>query len=63
MAIPFMIQDEVKVKVSNPSKSISPIEVPMELTKQSENRPSEFQGEATFGFSGEWLVEVEATKN
>ena len=34
----------------------------MEITKQSENRPPEFQGEATFGFSGEWLVEVEAKK-
>ena len=30
--------------------------------KQDENRPIEFQGEITFGFSGEWLVEVEAQR-
>ena len=55
--------DQVKVKISNPSKNISPIEVPMEIIKQDENRPIEFQGEITFGFSGEWLVEVGVTKN
>ena len=32
----------------------------MEIVKQTENKPIEFQGEITFGFSGEWLVEVEA---
>ena len=60
---PLYDSNQVKVKVSNPSKNISPIEVPMELIKQEEGRPMEFQGEITFGFSGEWLVEVEAAKN
>ena len=54
--------NEVKVKISNPSKNISPIEVPMELIKQDEDRPIEFQGELTFGFSGEWLIEIEAQR-
>ena len=54
--------DQVKVKISNPSKNISPIEVPMDIVKQTEGRPIEFQGEITFGFSGEWLVEVEAQR-
>ncbi len=54
--------DQLKVKVSNPSKNIAPIEVPMDIIKQDENRPIEFQGEITFGFSGEWLVEVEAQR-
>lgn len=54
--------DQVKVKISNPSKNISPIEVPMEIVRQTEGRPIEFQGEITFGFSGEWLVEVEAQR-
>jgi len=54
--------DQIKVKVSNPSKNISPIEVPMEIIKQEEDRPIEFQGELTFGFSGEWLVEIEAQR-
>jgi len=54
--------DQIKVKVSNPSKNISPIEVPMEIIKQEEDKPIEFQGELTFGFSGEWLVEIEAQR-
>ena len=60
--IPLYDSNQLKVKVSNPSKNISPIEVPMEIIKQDENRPIEFQGEMTFGFSGEWLVEVEAQR-
>ncbi len=53
---------QVRIKISNPSKNISPIEVPMEIARQAEGRPIEFQGEITFGFSGEWLVEVEAQR-
>ncbi|QDI89045.1 copper resistance protein CopD [Candidatus Nitrosopumilus sp. SW] len=59
---PLHDSDQLKVKISNPSKNISPIEVPMEIVKQDENIPIEFQGELTFGFSGEWLVEVEAQR-
>jgi len=59
---PLSDSNQVKVKVSNPSKNISPIEVPMEIIKQDENRPTEFQGELTFGFSGEWLVDIEAQR-
>jgi len=54
--------NQVKVKISNPSKNISPIEVPMELIKQEEGKSIQFQGELTFGFSGEWLVEIEAQR-
>ncbi|QUC64722.1 CopD family protein [Nitrosopumilus sp. K4] len=53
--------DELKVKISNPQRGISPIEVPMEMT-QEEDGPTEFKGELTFGFSGEWQVEVEAQR-
>lgn len=59
---PLYDSDQLKIKVSNPSKNISPIEVPMEMVKQDENRPVEFQGDITFGFSGNWLVEVEAQR-
>ena len=59
---PLLDSNQVKVKISNPSKNISPIEIPMDLIKQSENRPTEFQGEITFGFSGVWLLEVEAQR-
>ena len=54
--------DQIKVKISNPSKNISPIEIPIEQINQKENKPSKFQGELTFGFSGEWLVEIEAQR-
>lgn len=60
---PLTDSNQIKVKVSNPSKNISPIEIPMEIIKQNEGRPIEFQGELTFGFSGEWLVEVEAQRS
>ena len=60
---PIYDSEEIKVKVSNPSRSIAPIEIPMEITKENEGRPTEFQGEITFGFSGEWLVEVEALRD
>jgi len=59
---PLYDSNQIKVKISNPSKNISPIEVPMEMIKQEEDRPTEFQGELTFGFSGEWLVEIEAQR-
>lgn len=59
---PLHDSNQLKVKISNPSKNISPIEVPMQLVKQEENKPNEFQGELTFGFSGEWLIEIEAQR-
>ena len=52
--------DKIKVKISNPSKNISPIEVPMTFKNLSES--IQFQGELTFGFSGEWLVSIEAQR-
>ncbi len=59
---PLYDSNQIKVKISNPSKNISPIEIPMEIIKQEEDKPIEFQGELTFGFSGEWLVEIEAQR-
>lgn len=59
---PLHDSNQLKVKISNPSKNISPIEVTMQLVKQEENKPNEFQGELTFGFSGEWLIEIEAQR-
>ena len=52
--------EKIHVKISNPSKNISPIEVPIEVKDLSD--PIQFQGELTFGFSGEWLVEIEAQR-
>ena len=52
--------DQIHVKISNPSKNISPIKVPIEVKNISDS--IEFQGELTFGFSGEWLVEIESQR-
>ncbi len=50
--------DEIKVKISNPQRNISPIEIPLVKIDQ-EDKPIEFQGEITFGFSGKWQTEIE----
>ena len=59
---PLPDSNQIKVKISNPTKNISPIEIPMNLIKQDENKPYQFEGELTFGFSGEWLIEIEAQR-
>ncbi len=53
----FSDLNQLKVKASNPQKNISPIEIP--LTQIENNR---FQGEVTFGFSGNWQLELEAQR-
>ena len=50
---PIYDSNQLKVKIANPSKNISPIEVPMGITKENSNIPTEFQGELTFGFTGQ----------
>jgi copper transport protein len=59
---PIYDANAIKVKMANPSKNISPIEIPMEITKEENDIPTEFQGEITFGFSGEWQLEVESQR-
>ena len=51
--------EEIKIKISNPQRNISPIEIPIEKISTDEDSPSIFLGELTFGFSGEWQTEVE----
>jgi copper transport protein len=58
---PLYDSNELKIKISNPQKNISPIEIPIEIIEQDEG-PKEFKGDLTFGFSGEWQVEVEAQR-
>lgn len=58
---PLYDLDELTVKISNPQKNISPIEVPVERT-ESEDGSEKFSGETTFGFSGKWQMEVEAQR-
>jgi len=58
---PLNDSDQIKVKISNPQKNISPIEIPMKII-ESENKSVEFQGEITFGFSGQWQIQVETQR-
>ena len=53
----------LKVKLSNPSRNISPIQIPMEQLELPEDVPPEFNGEITFGFSGNWQLEIEAQRS
>jgi len=59
---PIYDSNQIKVKIANPSKNISPIEIPMQIIKDDNNIPVEFQGELTFGFSGEWQLEIESQR-
>jgi copper transport protein len=59
---PIYDSNQIKVKIANPSKNISPIEIPMQVIKEDNNIPVEFQGELTFGFSGEWQLEIESQR-
>lgn len=59
---PLYDSDQIKVKISYPERNISPIEIPMKIVKQEENKPLEFQGDITFGFSGNWKLEVETQR-
>lgn len=59
---PLYDSEQIKVKISYPERNISPIEIPMKIIKQEENKPLEFQGDITFGFSGKWKLEVEAQR-
>ncbi|MDX1533659.1 MAG: copper resistance protein CopD, partial [Nitrosopumilaceae archaeon] len=56
---PLSDLDDVKVKVSNPLRNIAPIVIPMEITDKESQK---FQGEITFGFSGNWQIEVEVQR-
>ena len=49
----------LKIKVSNPQRGISPIEI---STTQTSDMVTEFEAEATFGFAGTWQIEVEAQR-
>ena len=51
--------DHIKVKVSNPSANIFAIQIPMSADL---SEPDKYQGELTFGFSGEWQLEIEAQR-
>jgi copper transport protein len=50
----------VKMKISNPQRNIAPIEIL--LNQDGTQQLPKFEGETTFGFSGKWVVELEAQR-
>ncbi|MDB3956130.1 SMP-30/gluconolactonase/LRE family protein [Candidatus Nitrosopelagicus sp.] len=50
----------LKIKVSNPQKNIAPIEA--EVTKNIQNSTIKYSAETTFGFAGNWQIELEAQR-
>ena len=50
----------LKIKVSNPQKNIAPIEA--EVTEYAQNSIIKYSAETTFGFAGNWQIELEAQR-
>ena len=50
----------LKIKVSNPQKSIAPIEAG--VTENIQNSVTKYSAETTFGFAGNWQIELEAQR-
>ncbi len=51
---------ELKIKISNPQRNISPIIIP--VTTIEDKSTITYVGDATFGFSGKWQIEIEAQR-
>jgi copper transport protein len=54
--------DNLKIKVSNPQRNISPIEIPMTVLQDEKISQVRYEGDITFGFSGKWQIELEAQR-
>ncbi len=54
--------DNLKIKVSNPQRNISPIEIPVTSVLDEKTSIVQFDGDVIFGFSGKWQVEIEAQR-
>ena len=50
----------LKIKVSNPQKNISPIEA--EVIEDVQDSITKYSADATFGFAGNWQIELEAQR-
>ena len=50
----------LKIKVSNPQKNIAPIEA--RVTENIQNSITKYSAETTFGFAGNWQIELEAQR-
>jgi copper transport protein len=55
--------DELKIKISNPQRNIAPIIIPISQIEDEKTSLVRYEGDATFGFSGNWQVEIEAQRS
>ena len=53
---------EIQVKISNPQRNIAPIKIQMNEIQDSQGNTEKYEGKASFGFSGNWQIEVEAKR-
>jgi len=51
----------LKIKVSNPQRNITPIEIPITELKLNDGT-TQYEGDVTFGFAGTWQIEIEAQR-
>ena len=54
--------DNLKIKVSNPQRNIAPIEIRITTIQDEKTSSIRYDGEITFGFSGNWQIEIEAQR-
>ena len=54
--------DDLKIKVSNPQRNIAPIEISITSIQDEKTSIVQYEGDVTFGFSGNWQVEIEAQR-
>ena len=58
--VPLTDTSALKIKISNPQKNISPIELNVLPVESAMDSSVQYAGNATFGFPGRWHVEIEA---
>lgn len=54
--------NDLKIKVSNPQRNIAPFEIPLSSKQNEKTSMVQYEGDITFGFSGNWQVEIEAQR-
>jgi len=58
--VPLVDTSALKIKISNPQKNISPVELNVLPVESAMDSSVQYASNATFGFPGRWHVEIEA---
>lgn len=54
--------ENLQIKISNPQRNIAPIIIPITPIEDEKTSVIRYEGDITFGFSGDWQVEIEAQR-